>query len=129
MIPNVVNGVPVPAATETMPPLPVLPSLVAVLSAYMYSLPPIVAAYTPVIAAVLIAVATPSTVLLGLTGTVITVSFTVNVFPAVKDTGANVPDTVGHAVFQSSLPTNTQVLYKSDNAVSLVCAAVGPPRL
>ena len=128
-MPNVVSAVPDMLAIEIIPVLAVLPSFVAVESAYMYNLPPIVAAYTPVMAASLIASAMPSTVLLGTAGTVIVTSLTEKVCAAVNVVGANVPDTVGQAVFHSSLPTNTQVLYKSDSSVALVCADVGPPRL
>ena len=95
----------------------------------MYSLPPMLAAYTPSMAAELIAVEIPSTVLLGATGTVITTSLTEKVWPAVSVVGASVPVIVGLEVFHSSLPSSTQVLYKSDNAVALVCVDVGPPRL
>ena len=62
------------------------------------------------IAAVLIALLTPVTVLLGLAGTVIVVPLTVNVLAAVSDVGASVPCTVVQAVCQSAPPTSTQVL-------------------
>ena len=50
-------------------------------------------------------------------------------FPAINVGLELAPCTVGQAVFQSLLPNNTQVLYSSLNAVLLVSAAVGPPRL
>ena len=79
--------------------------------------------------AVLIALASPTTVLPGLAGTVISVPLMSIFCAAVSDTGALVPATVGKEVFQASLPISTQVLYRSLKSVELVCVVVGPPRL
>ena len=78
----------------------------------------------------LIAADKPAGVLLVDTGTVtVSVLLIKIVLLAINDAGARVPLIVGHAVFQSSLPTATQVLYSSPNGVELVCVLVGPPRL
>ena len=61
-------------------------------------------------AAVLMALLRPSTVLLGLAGTVTVVPLITTVLFTVRSTGAKVPCMVGQAVFHSSLPTSTQVL-------------------
>ena len=61
-------------------------------------------------AALLIALDSPVTVLLGPAGTATVVPLIVIVLVAVRELGASVPCTVGHAVFQSSLPTNTHWL-------------------
>ena len=98
-----------------MTPVPsVDPSLVAELSAYSVSLPPMLAAYTPLaLRAALMLVTSCVTVLLGLAATVITMSLMLKLLPTVRLEGARVPAIVAQAVFHSSLPTSTQVLYKS----------------
>ena len=119
-----------------MTPVPsVLPSLVAVLSAYSVSFPPMLAAYTPkAFSAALMLVASCVTVLLGLAATVIVTSLMLKLLPCVRLVGAKVPCMVGQAVFHSSEPNNTQVLYRSPAlAPSCIqpgaCAVVGPLRL
>ena len=119
VIPNVVNAVPTPLAIT-------IALFVAVLSQYKFNAPPILAAYTPVILAVVIAV-TNSVTVSQPAGIVVPLITIVLVFGIL--TGVVVPWIVAQALNHSSLPTSTQVLYKPVMAVSLLCVVVGPPRL
>ena len=103
----------------------------AVESANSVSLLLIEAAYTPVMAALLMAVANPATdnaVPPEPTVTKVPLMYMLKPTVNAPDTEL-VPCTVGQDDFQSSLPTCTQVLYKLLRYVLEVSALVGPPRL